>query len=221
MRRLACESCKRAIARTDIDQRLGTATCGGCGAVWTLDGDREPRPAEPDPGRWTTTVEGTQLLLRHRWFGWTALFLVLWCGFWDLGMIAMWGGWLGGAREPSAALPLVPHSLIGLAMTWYMLASLLNTTEIRVGGGRLRLAHGPVPWPGGVEISRDDIQQLFVQESSVAVNRRATYNLIWVDRAGISRVLVRWMRSVSEARWLEQQIEERWEIEDRRVGGEA
>lgn len=222
MERLTCPACNRAFTTADLNPALGIATCP-CGAVMRLGGGGAPAPRldEPlQPPNWKASEERGQLLLRSPWRSATAWFLVLWCAIWDGIMLVAWVAVLAEG-ELLGATVLLPHSLIGAAMTWYMLALFLNSTTIRVGKGRLVVEVGPVPWFGARDLAAGEVAQLFVAESSVRVNRQPRWNLAWLDRKRELHTLVRLLRNPEEARWLEWKIEKRLDIADERVPGEV
>jgi hypothetical protein len=231
---LSCERCGKAYGAADVNVQLGLATCRGCDTVYQLSPPAvAPRPQRERgrlgiPEGWSEGTDGQGLLLRRRWRGPTAYFLLLFCLFWDGIVGVFWLGALGGALEQSGEVSeappiffLLPHTLVGLGLTYVMLASLLNTTELRVGGGRLTVRHGPVPWWGSRDVPTAGLRQLFVSESSVRVNRRPTYNLCYLDDGSVARTLVSSLQTVAELRWAEQRIEERLEIKDEAVADEV
>ena len=226
MTELCCPSCKAPVAPDDLSLRLGTASCRACQKVFQL-GPAE-RPPAPRPPAWSEGPEGADWLLVRRWrtFGsvFPVLFATVWNGIiWTI-LVAQWSG----AVEPHGkegplpfSLAIVPHTLVGLGVGYWALARLFNVTTVRLSPQHLEVSHGPLPWPGASVVPISKIRQLYVEESSVRVNHRATYNLVWLDGEGVGRRLLRYASTIGEMRWVEQQIEGRLGIRDVAVNGEV
>jgi hypothetical protein len=97
---------------------------------------------------------------------------------------------------------------------------LVNRSTIEVRGGRLRATHGPLPWPGNVEIDTASVDQLYVAVAGVRTKRRR-WHLLLVDRDRVARRIGPLLATVEEGRWVEQRIEEHLRIADRDMAGEA
>lgn len=102
------------------------------------------RDAIAEPGRFLAT---------RRWWTPSVIFLTFFALAWDSFLVfwystALGGGPPGGFGLLMVVFPLV-HVAVGVGLTWWVLATWLNTTRIEVAGGRLSCRHGPVPWPFG------------------------------------------------------------------------
>lgn len=228
MTELRCEGCGVPFAADDMNLKLGVATCRKCQRVFRLGASE--RPDLPQPPSWEVRHEGADLVLTQSWRAATSYFLVLFATGWNGILIAMAAmvfaapASSGGAAQPPSGfhfLAVLPHVLVGIAVAYWAAASVLNATTVRVGPSRLDVQHGPLPWFGGGSVGVSAIRQLYVEESNVRVNRRATYNLVWIDGANVGRPLIRYGRSLGEMRWLERQIEDRLHIEDRPVADDV
>lgn len=226
MDRLACTACGRTLEVADIDRNLGLAHCAGCGAVWQLGGatvvSTPPRPPPARPAAWVEQTSADGLVLRRRWFGVHSIFplgfALMWNGMLWFGFLGM--AWAEGGRG-EMLLFATPHGLLGLGLLWHGAAQILNTTNVRVGGGGLAVTHGPVWWPGSSELRSEDVHQLYVAESSVRVNQRPRWNLMVLDRDRVTRTLLRYVGSLEEARWLEYRVEQALGLEDQPVAEEV
>lgn len=143
--------------------------------------------------------------------------------FWDA-FLVFW--YWNVVRDPEAPLvaKLFPigHAAVGVAITWYVIASWCNTTTLRLGYDRLATSHAPVPVLSKKhDVDAARIEQLSVEEkvthtkngTSRTYKVRAhligdeTFDLVTFDRP-------------EEARWLEREAERFLGLADRRVEGE-
>lgn len=221
MAALSCKQCGVPFRAEDLLLDVGLAQCASCGSSWDL-AARRPREREelPRPPGWA--VERAPWRLSYRWFGVEGAFMVVFAVVWNAFMAMFVLGAVSSGDPTMVALTLVmPHTWVGAGLAWYALATVLNRTTLEVEHAELRVRHGPVWWPGALTMAVADVEQLYVEKSSVRVNKRARWNLAVLDRQGVARVAVRLLRSAEEARWLEQQIEAALRIEDRAVPGQA
>lgn len=210
---LACPRCANPYRADDVSVAAGVAACRACDLVFPLAPDRAAKRATPRPARWREDRDGGALVLRRRWIGLHVVFLAVWCAVWDAVLVGM------ALSAPEMAPFMAIHGAVGVAMTWYTLGVLVNTTTIRVERGRLSLAYGPLWWPGGVELSARDVDQLFVEEART--NRRTTWRVVAVDAQGVGRKVSPVLATLEEGRWLEARLEEELGVVDRPMEGEA
>lgn len=239
-----CRQCRRLV---DLSRQLGTAPAvavatGGAPSVVTPSfgglrarGDRveagappvAPRGAVPMPPKFKIET-GADFTLSWRWFGPQFLFLVLFCVFWD-GFLVVWyaiaiGTMLGGAGAgmiPMVLFPLI-HVAVGVGLTYWTVCGFVNSTTIRVGSGRLSVKHGPLPWKGSCEIDAGSLDQLYCEMRTHRGKNGTTYtyDVMALERDGMTRKLVSGLSEASHALFLEQALESQLGITDRAVGGE-
>lgn len=110
------------------------------------------------------------------------------------------------------------------AILYLMLAQLLNETHIHVktvasGDPKLRIRHGPLPWPGGTTVPADQIRQLFVskEERWSRYGRYVSYALEAKITGGREETLLDELKSPDDAEAIERAVENHLGIEDRPV----
>lgn len=213
MEALACPNCALPYKAEDVHVAEGVVVCRACDAVHRLTPARPAhRPIARRPEGWTMDEGGDRLVLRKRWFGWQIAVLLVFTVVWDFGaLVAITTQGLGGML----------HVLGGIAVTYVTFANLLNTSTIELRGGRLRATHGPVPWPGNIEMATEDVDQLYVELTGVRVNRQPRWKVLCVDRQGVARRIGPLVETIDEGRWVEQRIEEHLRLADRDMPGEA
>jgi hypothetical protein len=114
-----------------------------------------------------------------------------------------------------------PHTWIGIGLAYYVVAMIVNRTTIRADNQGFEVRHGPLPWFGNRRLERSAVDQFYVAEAGVRVNRQARWSLSVLDATGLGRTVIRMLKSPDEARWLEHELEQHMGIENRHVPGEV
>jgi hypothetical protein len=182
---LTCRACGGPIKKENIDVKMAVAKCPWCSALFgvadeikTID-DVPPaeaaaapveRPKVPLPDGVITEEGPGQLRLTRRWWSPTLIFLAFFCVVWDSFLIfwyfmAFSKGPGGGFGLLMAAFPCV-HVAVGVGLTYATIAGFFNRTTIDVGNGVLSIRHGPVPWPGNIDLHTADIDQIYCTEKT-------------------------------------------------------
>jgi hypothetical protein len=232
MEEIHCPYCQRDVPVSEINMQRFVGRCLECGKLFELSQTPEfasrdqtskqaperPRYAQPKSVRLQETLRGSQILIR--WFGPQYIFLAFFCLFWD-GFLVVWYSALffgskSGFTLVGALFPLL-HVVAGVFITYTCLAGFLNTTTIEVENGRLRLAHGPLPWNGNRDLDATDIKQFFVVER-IGNKGSRRYELCALQRDGTKLHILD--QPLEVLRFVEQHLEEMLKIKDERVLGE-
>lgn len=225
---LKCPNCGSPLESKSFDTTRGTAKCGYCGALMSLgtpaaaDGFRSRPPmALPEGLRCEEGVAET--VITRRWFTPAVLFLIFFCVAWD-SFLVFWYSMAFTQRGVPWIMVVFPvaHVAVGVGLTYFVIASLLNRTVITAGRGSLSVRHGPVPWRGGGAWRQGEIDQLFCKAKQVnGKNGESTnYELHAVLRAGQTQKLVGIGMTEEQVLYLEQKLEKALNIQDRAVPGE-
>lgn len=230
---VVCPNCDATIDPEEINIKLGVAKCVTCQSVFSFADQVPPadsgapvpaaRAEVPLPSGIRVEQWGHELCLARRWFTPAVLFLLFFCVAWD-GFLVFWYSMaFSDANTPWIMIVFpVAHVAIGIGLTYFTIASLLNTTRIRVANGQLSVRHGPLPWLGSCDISVDDIEQIFCSEKTKhGENGSHTFygvNAMLTDGRKIK--LVSGLSEADQALYIEQTIEDHLHIPDRPVGGE-
>ena len=70
---------------------------------------------------------------------------------------------------------------------YWAAALLINSTRVEVDRQRLRVAHGPVPWPGRKEVAVADVAQLYVGWEVYRAPRTGRRSYTFTLRAQLTR----------------------------------
>jgi hypothetical protein len=221
--RLLCENCEAPINAEDVNLESGLARCRTCHAVFRFEDQLDgQRPDAPRPASITAEEGMGRLTYRHRWFSPKyfafVVFLAVWFGFlafWYIGVAA------AGAPLLFSLFPLI-HVAAGVFLAYLTLAGFLNTTVVELDRGRLSVRHGPLPWPGGVDLSTQELRQLYCEEKVTSGKNGPSYSyqLHAVLPDGSRKKLLSGLDSPDVPRYLEQRVEEFLRIRDERVAGE-
>jgi hypothetical protein len=119
----------------------------------------------------------------------------------------------------------LPVLAILILIGYLPIAQLINKTVIEVNRNTLNLFFEPLPWPGKKSFASDDVSQIYCKEDSrrksgSGADRKPTYTVNGILKNGNDLVLVAWLETPEQARFIEQSIEEHLGIVDRPVAGE-
>jgi len=231
-----CPSCLASLPEEALDRTLGVAQCPACGEVSELgvSPSREVSPVDREveqayapeatagelrrrrllndvPSGWTE-LSDAPLSLRRTWLSADVVGVV--------GFAAIWNLMICGGVGASPSLLCMPHAWLGLAMIYYVVVRAVNRTAVVWDGEVLEVRHGPLPWLASESVVVRDLEQVYVEGSSLKVNKQPRWNLMARGRSGEAHVLLRWLSSTAEARWLESRLEDAMGVVDRPVDGE-
>lgn len=237
-------NCERCGATIKIRPKERLVICRECGVQqdWAptgsnVDGDDRPEPdpavtnrtATPDrvpiPENLNIQDDGYRLTIRRRWYTTMIWFLVFFCIAWDSFLLFWYSiAFDGDAPWIMAVFPIV-HVAVGVGLTYYTLATLLNTTTITIEGRKVSVRHNPVPWKGNRTFSAGDITQLYCAEAALTSsdNNGPTqhyYDVCLLDANNRKLKLLSNLSSKEEALAIEKIIEERLGLDDEVVAGE-
>lgn len=164
---------------------------------------------------------GEGLALVRRWYSSKFIIFIICCVFGDGFLIF----WYSAALRPGTSVILVIapilHVIACALLNYCTLAGIMNRTRIAIGIDDLSIRHAPIPWPGNRSIPRTDLERLFVEER-VYRNKGPyyTYGLNAVLKDGARVKLLSGLEDPEQALFLEQEIEARLGIQDRKTPDE-
>lgn len=228
---LKCPNCGSIMRAEDWDAASGIIKCSYCKALATLpraEGENatssafQARGEIPMPPGITVEDRGGGILITRRWFSPVVFFLIPFCIAWDSFLVFWYSMAFKGPAPWIMVVFPVAHVAVGVGLTYFCIATLLNRTFISAGQGLLSITHGPVPWRGRLVISEGDIDQLFCKMKTSNGSRGTSYSYeVWtVLRDGASRRLLDSGDSDDVALFIEQKLERALGIKDRAVPGE-
>lgn len=234
---LNCRRCHKPIEAPDINIQQMIAKCAACGAVFTFGTEDmaggvmsvgKTRVAVPRPGSWQVMQEGNALVFRRRWFKPLFLFLLIFTIAWNsflVGWYSMVGSTSGesGISGISLLLMIFPlaHVAVGIGLSYYTLAGLLNSTTINVDRSAISIRHHPLPWRHSGTIAAHELDQLYCKEHRHSNKGTSwfSYSVSALLRDGRERKLLSDLETPEEALYLESEVEQYLGITDRHVAG--
>jgi hypothetical protein len=163
----------------------------------------------------STIPEGLDLIndadgvtIRKVWRTWLVAPLAIFAIFWD-GFLFFW--YSQAISQPSMELklmilffPLI-HVAAGVGITYYVIASLFNKTDVVISLSGIKVSTYPFPWFGSKEVKREEITDIIVRERIGNRNRR-TYAIMYVDFSKKERKLIASIPESDQAEFIEQTI---------------
>jgi len=225
-----CKSCGSEVAADGINIEKMVAKCSACNAVFGFadqaeagaNGARE-RPPVLTPRNTRVEREGADLTITFRWFRLAYLPMVALSIAWTVGVRRLYQAALSPGVSLEGRLLVLLVAVASICAVYVAVAGLLNSARLTANGYALTLRHGPLPAPGGRTIPTSDIEQLFCTRrvSWIASRVGATTYCVHVTRKdGVTLKLLSGLSDSDQALFIEQEIEKRLGIEDRRVRGE-
>ena len=231
--RLTCPSCGAAIAAEDMNLERAMARCRKCSELFGfadqvdcarqsyLGGRAMPRPEIGMPRRFSVE-EGPPLRIVRRWLSGKAFFLVAFSLIWN-GVLAVFIAGIVAGNVPLHVLAFLSlHLAAGIFIGYYTLCLFVNRTRVEVDGERLRVSHGPLPWPGNRDLGVAELSQLWSRErvSRSKNGTTVTYEVHAALKSGSVVQLLSGLDAPEQALFVEQQLESRLGIRDQPVAGE-
>jgi hypothetical protein len=223
---MKCRYCQYEIPAEDIDLAQHLAKCRGCQQVFVFDPADLPAPPSHAPmkeaglpGRpekLKVVDENGQGYLQWRWFQPAALFLLFFCIAWDSFLVFWYWVALGGAGQ-AAPGPFnwlmivfpVAHVAVGVGLTYFTLALLLNRTQIIYDGRFLVSRSGPIPTMRNLSLAREEIRRLETEWKPPS-NRSGSsnsYQLFVVLNDGVRKPLVSYAIDPALLHYVQRQVE--------------
>lgn len=226
---LTCPNCEASIRAGDINIDMLIAKCHHCHTVFSFEDEftkvARQRAEVPMPPGIEAYSYPSELSIEIQWRRMMSGFLTFFTIFWNLILIPFiliaifQGEWI-------IFLFIALHLFVGVALAYYTIAMLLNTTYITVDRYKLIVEHKPLPVISykDQEVTIADINQLFIEKYIASrTNGRPdfAYMVRYAKKNSSDHVtLMRGLRKHEQARYIEQEIERFLEIEDRPVEGE-
>lgn len=239
--KLFCIRCGALLRPEDADAARGTARCRACGEAFnfaerTTGAKTEhaaPAAATDEvlarPPQMSVDHQGRRLVIRWRWFTPAYLFMALFCVGWDSFLIFWYSIAFRSHNAPwlMIVFPVV-HVAVGVGLTYSVLCGFLNRTTLEITPDWLTIRHGPLPWAGNRQLAAAQLRQPFCERSmsrnGMNANRTTAatiYQVSAVLNDGSKVKLIGGLRELTDARYLERQIELAMSIKPQPVAGEC
>ena len=164
-----------------------------------------------------------ELVIRRTWFGHHVWFLIFFALIWN-GFLVGWYALAFGQAEAPLIMKLFPigHVAVGLGLIYFIIATFLNRSDIRISPLAVEVRHGPMKWPGNKKVAVDAIKQLYVEEhvTNTKNGQSVSYRVNVLTQASRRIKLVTGLKDRAQALFIEKKIEEVLALPDEAVAGE-
>jgi hypothetical protein len=157
-------------------------------------------PAIPDKIDLIANMTGTTI--RRTWLGWSVVPLAIFCIAWDSFLFFWYSMALGGDKAPWIAIVFpVGHVAVGIGLTYYVVASLLNKTDLTISPAKVTVSSYPIPWGARKEVDTGDIVNVRVKYTS-SNNGNPSYGIRYTNRNNREKSLIRGGLSDDQAEFI-------------------
>jgi len=145
----------------------------------------------PIPEKIDVIQEGPTTIIRRKWLSWTVIPLLIFCVVWDSFLIFWYKMAMGDQNAPLMAILFpIGHVSVGIALTYYVIASFLNKTDVVIAPDQITVRSYPIPWGFTKSIPREDIMAVRVKMSSQN-NSQMTFGIRYTNRSNREKPLLR------------------------------
>ncbi|MDA8792592.1 hypothetical protein N9N67_05065 [Bacteriovoracaceae bacterium] len=218
-----CEKCHSPIGAQNLNIKMGIAKCDQCGhSFYPSQRRRFEKPKQGETRGITTERSGMEFILTRKWFSSKTFFLIFFTIAWNT-FLVFWYTMAFSDDNAPLMMKLFPivHVAVGLGLFYGTLCSIFNKTIFTVTYQNLSVKHGPIPYRGNCEISRRDVEQLWIKE---VVRHHKNSTQTWYDlflkRRNEKDLKIGKFHHYDQALKVEQEIESALGIQDKSVAGE-
>jgi hypothetical protein len=165
----------------------------------------------PIPAGIVIDVSGASPRIVRRWTSkaWSSL---IFCLLWNGPIFFLY------SKEPLSEKPMILLVFlliffgVGLCLIYHTVCSCLNCTTIEFWNGIISVRHGPLPWPGNVDMESQKLTQVHGRKSSeirIGFIKRYRYSLIGVLKDGRQVLLVGGELEKDQALFIAKEIQKR------------
>lgn len=227
--KLKCPDCEIPIVDKQVNVEQALVKCEHCEGVFSLGDEdffnrRKPYVVIPRGIEAYQTLNTMEIDVRWRRAS-NLGFLTFFTLFWNFVVsVFVISAVLSGDFSMLYAIGI--HLTIGVALAYWTMATYINHTSIFIEDGVLDVEYGPLPIPfwKRKRITTEELEQLFVERYQYGTsNGKAMYAfkvLAKVKKGKSKMLLVKGLKTLEHAQYIEQEIEHFLHIKDVAVGGE-
>ena len=151
-------------------------------------------------------VESASLTtIRRVWISWKVAPLILFAIGWDSFLIFWYSTALKSHPPLMAVLFPLGHVAVGIGLTYFIIASLFNKTDIECNALGVRVQTYPIPWMGNCAVRAEDIKGVVLRQRTGNQNN-VSYTVMYIDASRKERKLVRGLTEYEQAAFIAQVI---------------
>ena len=151
-------------------------------------------------------IESANLtVIRRIWISWKIAPLILFAVVWDSFLVFWYLKALKSHPPLAAVLFPLGHVAVGIGLTYLIVATLLNKTDIECNALGVRVNTYPIPWSGNCAVRVDEVKGIVVRERSGNQNS-VNYAVMYIDPSRKEKKLVRGLTALEQATFVAQTI---------------
>lgn len=148
------------------------------------------------------------VVIQKSWLNWTIAPLALFAIVWDSFLCFWYSKVLEHPNPPLMAILFpIGHVAVGIGITYFVVASLVNKTVVVITRSSVKIATGPAPWIGNKEVRSDEITEVIVRERSANRGSRK-FTVMYADASRKERKLLGGLGESEQAEFVAQMIRE-------------
>jgi hypothetical protein len=116
----------------------------------------------------------------------------------------------------------IAHVAVGLGLTYFTLSGFVNSSVVTVDREKLSVRHGPLPWPGNLDLPVEQIKQVFCEQRTHHGRNNTSFSyVVQVILQDDTKKSLLMSTELGHAKFFEQEIERYLNIPPRHVPGEV
>ncbi len=173
-------------------------------------------PAIPD--KIDVLVNPSEIMIRRKWLGWEVVPLAIFCIAWDSFLFFWYSMALGGEKAPWIAIVFpIGHVAVGVGLTYYVVASIFNTTDLSISASKITVWSYPIPWGPRTVVNTDDIVDVRIKHTSSS-NGKSSYGIRYKNRSNREKSLIRGGLNDDQAEFIEYHMRKTLNLKDPEEG---
>lgn len=161
----------------------------------------------PEGFEFLETAQGK--VIRRKWMTWAVIPLLFFAIVWDSFLVFWYGAVLSSSGKVPWLFVVFPlgHVLVGVGITYFVISSFFNKTDILISPDEIRVLSHPLPWPGNKRISAAEIHDIKIRQR-LQGRGGVRYALMYVDTANREKKFVSYIAHQEQAEFIAAQIRE-------------
>jgi len=151
--------------------------------------------------------------IRRVWISWKVAPLIIFAIAWDSFLVFWYSVAFKGHTPWIMVVFPIGHVAVGLGLTYFVIASLFNKTDIECNPLGVLVKTYPLPWIGNCAVRAEDIKGIVVRErfgnrsgNQFGNQGSMTYSVMYIDSSRKEKKLVKGLTALEQATFIAQVI---------------
>src|ERR1700722_12711372 len=140
----------------------------------------------PIPEGFDVVPDGVRTIIRWRWYSPSVWAMFFFCIAWDAFLI-FWYSLAFSHKAQGGGINLImiifpiAHVAVGVGLTYSVICTFLNRTDVILTANELRVASHPMPWIGNVRLNPMTLTSFGVRNRGRSRNNADTFDVMYVS----------------------------------------